>query len=513
MRKRQLLQIQDLIGTMHEMHEEIKMCIEKINYRDAIEMLTHCQEAAISIGTCIENSNEGVPHIITHLENYCESLYQSSVSLNIDSCVSDIYELLEEQLVSIESEIKQDITAKYEIAFLPYKGSMWDALESIWLTAKEDKNCECYVIPIPYYEKKSNGTLGKQCYEGADFPSYVPIVNFCDYNIEQRQPDIIYIHNPYDNYNTLTTVLPEYYSDRLRMNTSCLVYSPYFVLGTYQPNVSDMHYLTSASIYSNLIITQSEITKHLYMKNGVNEEKVLVTGLPKIDYVVNMMKKEIEMPKEWEGKVHTSRKVLLFNMHLSYYLKAYTKVKEGAESNYAINRLKEMLPQILNNDKYSLIWRPHPLMKQMIISRLGEYPRELEEIEEAIKNANNAVIDMNADYRYSFCFADALISTFSSIVTLFSVLGKPIYIYQSRLDRDITKDSPVDYDVFYFRHGKNRTEFGTFLNYLDDGEDPLYEDRMKMLSKSFANMDGTAGKVIHDTVISYCDNKLRGERS
>jgi CDP-glycerol glycerophosphotransferase (TagB/SpsB family) len=219
-----------------------------------------------------------------------------------------------------------------------------------------------------------------------------------------------------------------------------------------------------------------------------------------------MKKSDFEMPKEWKGKVHTDRKVLLFNMHLSYYLKAYSKVKEGAESNYALNRLEEMLPKILNNDKYSLIWRPHPLMKQMIISRLGVYPKELEEIEEAIRSSNNAVIDVNADYRYGFYFADALISSFSSMVTLFSVLGKPIYIYQTRLDRNVTKDSPVDYDVFYYRHGKNRTEFKTFLNYLDNGEDPLYEDRMKVLPKSFVNMDGGAGKTIHKTVIDYCNS-------
>lgn len=511
MRKRQLQLIQELINSIHEMHEEIKICIEETRYEDAIEMLTYCQEAAVSIGSSIEKANRKVPHIISDIEYYCESLYQSSLSLNNDCVAADLYELLEEQLVRIKSEINANIIAKYEIVFLPYKASMWDAFESIWIAAREDNNCECYVIPIPYYDKKNDGTLGKRYYEGADFPSYVPIVNYCDYNIEQRQPDIIYIHNPYDNNNTLTTISPEYYSNKLRKNTTCLVYTPYFVYGTYQPHISDIHYLTSASIYSNIIVTQSEITKRIYEHYGFNEEKVIATGLPKIDYVVNMKKSDFEMPQEWKGKIHTDRRVLLFNMHLSYYLKAYAKVKEGAKSNYALNRLEEMLPKILNNDKYSLIWRPHPLMKQMIISRLGIYPKELEEIEETIKSSNNAVIDINADYRYGFYFADAMISTFSSMVSLFSVLGKPIYIYQTRLDRNVTKDSPVDYDVFYYRHGKNRTDFKTFLNYLDNGEDPLYEDRMKVLSKSFVNMDGGAGEKIHKTVIDYCNSEQGGE--
>jgi len=505
MRKRLLHQINELIMTTHEIHDEIKRAVEEARYGEAIEMLTYCQEAVISIGNSIEKANEMFPQLIRAIEIYCESLYQTSISLSKDDSAVDIYVLLNKQLLEIESEIKNNLTAKYEIVFLPYKASMWDAFESIWMAAKEDKNCECYVIPIPYYDKNLDGTLGKLHYEGEDFPSYVPIVNYRDYNIEKRQPDIIYIHNPYDKYNTLTTISPEYYSDRLRKNTSCLVYSPYFVYGTYQPHISDIHYLNSASIYSNIIVSQSEITKGLYEKYGFDKNKVIATGLPKIDFVVNMKKSDIEMPREWKGKVHKDRKVLLFNMHLSYYLKALSKIKEGAESNYALNRLNEMLPEILNNNKYSLIWRPHPLMRQMIISRLGEYPKELEDIEEAIKNSDNAVIDLNADYRYGFYFADAMISTFSSLVTLFSVLGKPIYIYQTRLDRDVTKASPVDYDVFYYRHGKNRTDFKTFLSYIDKGEDPLYEDRMKVLSKSFANMDGGAGEIIHKKAIDYCN--------
>ena len=250
MRRRQLKQIQELIKTIHEVHEEIKKCIIEALYEEATIMLADCQEAAISIGTSIEKAEENVPDIISDINVYCKSLYQISVTLGANCDAAEIYAMLEKQLERIETGIKQNIAEKFEIVFLPYKASMWDSLESIWLAAKEDENCECYVIPIPYYDKNNDGTLGNRYYEGEDFPSYVPIVNYNDYSIEQRQPDIIYIHNPYDKYNTLTTVSPEYYSDRLRMNTSCLVYSPYFVFGTYQPHISDIHYLNSGSIYS-----------------------------------------------------------------------------------------------------------------------------------------------------------------------------------------------------------------------------------------------------------------------
>lgn len=35
--------------------------------------------------------------------------------------------------------------------FFPYKASMWDSLESVYLVAKEDSDCDVYCVPISYY--------------------------------------------------------------------------------------------------------------------------------------------------------------------------------------------------------------------------------------------------------------------------------------------------------------------------------------------------------------------------
>ena len=37
-----------------------------------------------------------------------------------------------------------------------------------------------------------------------------------EYDIEKRRPDVIYIHNPYDKGNFVTSVHPAFYSDELK---------------------------------------------------------------------------------------------------------------------------------------------------------------------------------------------------------------------------------------------------------------------------------------------------------
>ena len=104
---------------------------------------------------------------------------------------------------------------KKEVVFLPYKASMWDSLESVWQAAEEDGQCDAYVIPIPYYDKNPDGSLGEMHYEGEEYPEYVPIVSWKEYDISEHYPDVIYIHNPYDNWNYVTTVHPDFYASKL----------------------------------------------------------------------------------------------------------------------------------------------------------------------------------------------------------------------------------------------------------------------------------------------------------
>lgn len=166
------------IHTKHEIFKIIQNVknihtnLHVLNNNEYINSLTQCQEYAVNIGNIIENSDCNDKNIVPLLENYCEVLYELSL---INRQSERIYKikLIDDLINNVESLIGK-IAGKYRIVFLPYKAQMWDALESVWLAAKDDDRCECDVIPIPYFEFV-NVKMRHLAYDGNEFPSYVPI--------------------------------------------------------------------------------------------------------------------------------------------------------------------------------------------------------------------------------------------------------------------------------------------------------------------------------------------------
>ena len=130
-------------------------------------------------------------------------------------------------LTDIKKSIDRDVVERKEIVFMPYKASMWDSLESVWKAADADPECDAYVVPIPYYDRNPDHSFGEFHYEGGEYPDYVPVTHYNNYDISKRRPDVIYIHNPYDDCNYVTSVDPRFYSRELKKYTDKLVYIPY----------------------------------------------------------------------------------------------------------------------------------------------------------------------------------------------------------------------------------------------------------------------------------------------
>lgn len=309
MRTVQKRNILEMIHTLHQAHDEIKRNMESKQYILAQDMLIQCQECAIRIGTEIEKS-EGEGFVtVSHIEEYCDVLYQVHEELNgRDSVnVNKIYKTLKKYMLKIENSVKHDISVRKEVVFLPYKASMWDSLESVWQAADADQTCDTYVIPIPYYDKNPDGSFRQMHYEGDQYPKKVPITNYKEFDFETHHPDIIYIHNPYDNINLVTSVHPFFYSDNLKKYTDKLIYIPYFVMGEVSPDneatvESKKHYcMTPGVLNADKVIVESEDVRQIYIKALTKEmgaasrskweEKILGLGSPKFDKVINTKKK------------------------------------------------------------------------------------------------------------------------------------------------------------------------------------------------------------------------------
>lgn len=448
MRKVQQQEILELVKTLHEAHVEIKENIEKRQNRIAQSILADCQECAISIGNVIE-AFEGEGFVtISFLEEYCQVLFQSHESLN-DTNVNEnrIYKNLEKQLIRIENSIKTDIPIRKEIAFFPYKASMWDSLESIYLAAKEDPNVDAYCVPIPYFDLNPDRSFGQMHYEGLEYPKNIEVIDWQTYNFEERKPDVIYIHNPYDNWNLVTSVHPRFYSDRLKAATEELVYVPYFVLGEIEPAdqqaIDGMKHFCflPGIINADKVILQSEKMAKIYVNeylkaanaNGfagkhINRDalnkKFLGLGSPKLEKVKNTKREDLEIPKEWQKIIEKPdgswKKIIFYNTGIAALLEHNEKMLE--KMKWVFNIFKE------KQDEVALLWRPHPLIKNTVSAMRPWLWEEYDKLVQQYRAEGWGIYDDTADMDRTVVLSDAYYGDKSSVVQMYQQTGKPVMI-------------------------------------------------------------------------------------
>ena len=449
MRKVQKKQIEELLDLLEQAHQEIKGFVERKEFVKAQELLGQCQESAVQVGELIEMEEGELAPTIAKLENYCEVLYEIYEELSSDTMAmaAKIYKRLQKVLIQVENSVKNEIKPRLEVVFLPYKASMWDSLESVWRAADADKNTDAYVIPIPYFDRNPDGSFNEEHYEGGQYPEYVPIIRYDEYDFEQRRPDVIYIHNPYDEYNHVTSIHPYFYSKNLRNFTDKLVYIPYFILREIDPEnqsaIDGMKHFcfTPGTIYAHQVIVQSENMRQIYISEYLKaakemgfsgehvdrkslEKKFLGTGSPKFDKVLHTKKEDQEIPEEWRRTIEkpngSRKKIVFYNTSVSTLLQHGEKMLCKMESVFEI--FKE------NKDEVALLWRPHPLMRETIQSMRPQLWDGYQKIVERYREERWGIYDDSADLNRAIVLSDAYYGDRSSVVQLCRKSGMPVMI-------------------------------------------------------------------------------------
>lgn len=217
----------------------------------------------------------------------------------------DCYNLLSEEsedLVDTILHLEQSIIClreTFEVLFLPYKADMWDCFHSIWQAAKKDSEFKTVVMPIPYYNLDYTNGKMIEIYEGNRFPEGLDVEDYKKYNIELNHPDIIFVHNPYDENNRVTRVKESYFSYNLANYTEKLIYVPYYVHFSLKYFNSVMINLPSLHRFWRIFV-QSEAIKRFYEECGVQSNKIVAIGSPKIDGIIDSDDEEI--PDDWKAK-------------------------------------------------------------------------------------------------------------------------------------------------------------------------------------------------------------------
>ena len=378
--------VQKYINTLGKLHGEIQKNIDAQNIDQAAQLFQQCQDCAIQLGTMIETRIGEGTAVVGCLEEYCELLYQMHQRLfeTRDVTSEDIYAALESQRLMISEQAEKGPEIQTEAVFLPSRAGHWGALESVWRAASHDPDCRTYVIAVPYYEKKPDGTLGKMHDESGDFPDDVPVVFYEDYDFQGRRPDMIYIQNPYDECNYTSSVHPFFYAKNLKQFTDKLIYIPWFTLEEIEEKdergmQSTQHFVTVPGVmYADKVIVQSEQMRQIYIEILTKaygeqtrtqwEEKVLGLGSPLYDLDDYNQCGESQLLPEWRKRIYrtdgSKRKVILYGTSVSRFL----QYKEQM-----IKKLKSVLEVFREHqDEVIPVWKPDVKVTEDMSAIVGE---------------------------------------------------------------------------------------------------------------------------------------------
>lgn len=412
----------------------------------AAQALVECQETALVLGTYIETLDEKYAGLVTILEDYCENIYQMSEALSDEKQCRKIGKKIQKQLAQLENGIRYELPEdKKEVVFLPYAASMWDSLESVWMAADADENTDAYVIPIPYFDKNPDGSFREEHYEGGLYPDYVPITRYDEYDFENRRPDVIFIHAPYDECNHVTSIHPFFYAKNIRNFTDMLVYIPYFVLREIEPDdqiaVDKMKHFCflPGIIYADRVIVQSEKMRKIYINEyskaakemGLSGEhvdraflgqKILGIGSPKFDKVLAARKEVMEIPPEWLKVIQkpdgSFKKIVFYNTSINALLHNDERMFAKMENVFSIFRER--------SEEITLLWRPHPLIEGTLTSMRPALWEQYKAIRDHYISEGFGIYDDTADMDRAVALSDAYYGDASSIVHLYKATGKPV---------------------------------------------------------------------------------------
>lgn len=485
-------QVIDLLKTV-----ESAISYAKNNINQSELLIGDSLQALISILNFLNENQEdydtqSIEELINKLKNF------SSISFSNRKKELNLYS---SQIKNILKSI-EELDIKLKAVFLPYKASMWTSLESIWKAADKDPDCEATVMPIPYHDIDSNGIKVNICYEGEKYPEYVPVKKFWEYNIKKENPDMIFIHNPFDDRNKLTRVPDEYYSRNLKNEYNKLVYVPYhatFIYNDAKDKPLIDAYMDTFN-YMDKIIVENNDVKEKYEEREGNIGKILPLGSPKLDAIYEVRECGIKEKNKFKG-IAANKKIFLLITTLSYYSRIRREAFE------VIMRVYE---EVTKNKDCILIWRPHPLEENWIKNHIESIYPLYKDIRTLFENSENVIIDLKESYLDTLYSADGIICCSTSLISEAMAMAKPLYLiedhFSSNLPQYLNVHFLFDHALYYDTFNKNISEY--IEDVISGKEEKLYSKRLELIQDDVNNFKhGNSGEKIYETIKNEVLNK------
>ena len=295
----------------------------------------------------------------------------------------------------------------FKVCFLPYKRAMWDSMKSVYMSLPNS-----YVCPIPYFVVKDGHidmSVGMICEKDKFAEQCIDFNDFSTYKF-----DYVVIHNPYDDNNNLTYIHPMFHSDKLK-EKSKIIYIPYGSMDN--PDMIFQKGICNADLIFPNTQQEKEYIISEYAKKGIDmSSKVVYCGSPKKDCVFKHLNPVTN--DRWENKIR-KRVVLICTSILPFIANPEKKLKQYTDT------IRDMVTMFKDT---VIIFRPHPLMNELISSRFPDLNNEWVGLLAYVKR--NAILSVYEDLSMCFNYADYLITDQSSIIEVWKATKKKYEIME-----------------------------------------------------------------------------------
>ena len=318
--------------------------------------------------------------------------------------------------------LKKALNKPIQVMFVCHEPAMWSMFESVYQAMDADECFAPVVVTLPY--RSGSLPAGQRKDAGMfEFCKTRGIRAIRGYDKEKDEwlnpasfiPDYVFFQTPYDIY------VPMWSVEQVSIIAK-VCYIPYATCLA-KGEVDNIVNPTSFFRFASFIFKESLFSKDLFFnkferQNWLKEERVIVCGHPKLDYLT----KQNELHgKVWKRPVHKNIKRIL-----------WTPRWTTSDDTSTFFDYKDYFVEFCKgHPNIDFVFRPHPLCFQNFIKTGELTARDLERMELVYENSLNMILDRTSDYQDTFLTSDILVSDISSLLLEYLATGKPI-IYTHR---------------------------------------------------------------------------------
>ena len=203
-----------------------------------------------------------------------------------------------------------------------------------------------------------------------------------------------------------------------------MIYIPYYVSYTEDAGISI--FMGGAEYYTDYVIVQSEWYKEKFelemiKHNSLNDgKKFVVLGNPKYDKIRSLNKYEYPLIDDWKEKLLDKSGNKKFTVLLDTTIEVLAKGREKT-----LKKVEEVIVFFEKQKDFTLIWRPHPLIKPTLRNMCPELIPTYVKLVDRCKKLENCIFDDTNDMHTAIAWSDAFMGKTGSMIELYRVTKKP----------------------------------------------------------------------------------------